>query len=106
MMSGDSPYRSELEEAWRAFKDLPFPWAVDDDEMNALRADLAGYDSGLAGWVTSLLAGRQVPPDAFAPPRALRARLEAAGAGSGAAVLLEYLEKLEQIARLSSRLRA
>lgn len=97
----------ELERAFAEFERLPLPEDSEDDDAGELHAELAEYDSYVAGLITTLLAGNPVPPDSLQFDEDLKARLEALAregrepASSDAQKYLRYLEALREILALA-----
>src|SRR6185312_16219931 len=100
----------EIKRAFERFKALPFPHGSSCDVTSDLHADLALYDTTMAGIITTLIQTGQVKPEYVSllkPDTDLRTRLHAA-LGSKCAVVasdagryLEYLVAWEAIVQLA-----
>ena len=51
----------ELKRLFREFTNMPFPKGSADSELNKIHADLVQYDSRIAGCISTILSGDQVP---------------------------------------------
>ena len=89
--------RRALEEAFAAFRDVPFPRGSADEELSDAHAELAEYDGHVAGVVTTLLAGGDVSPEQLAFDDDLRARFERAPAREEARRYVEYMDELRRL---------
>lgn len=68
--------RQQLESAFESFKRIPFPDGTESEELGRIRMDLAAFDSGAAGLVSTFLSGGAVSLDALTPREDLASRLE------------------------------
>jgi hypothetical protein len=103
--------RELLRRAFEEFADVPFPAASGDDRVNELRADLAEYDSWVAGLISTLIGG-SVPSQPVKFDADLEARLvalaegEDARAAADAARYLDYLRGWRELVDLTQSLQA
>lgn len=97
----------ELVQAFEDFKRMPFPEDSDDDEASQLHAELAEYDSFIAGIVSTLLEGGRVSPHLLKFDDDLKTRLEKVAresrqpAASSAEEYLRYLDALRRLIDLA-----
>jgi hypothetical protein len=92
--------RATLERAFEEFKNVPFPVGSRDEEADELHADLALYDTYVAGFATSLLAGGTPTPVEFDVELETRLRRLAGEDRLAASDAKRYLDYLAEIRKL------
>lgn len=95
----------DLRRRYEALREGPFPEGSEDDEVDALRAELIEYDGYLAGLLDRVTGGERLLERDIHFDSGLRARLEAAvrdrkpPGSRDAARYLHRLDALEELIR-------
>jgi len=103
---------SDLERAFSQKNSIAFPPESDFEETSELHAELALYDTFMAGIITTLIQDGRVPREharLLRPAPELRARLrvatesECSALAADAVRYLDYLDRLEHVVELAAR---
>ena len=96
-----------LRRAYQTFKRAPFPQSDKNDELADLHADLVEYDAWVAGSISNLLSGYEIPSDHLEFDARLRSRAQALIANDNSSIVklgqvyLDYLIRLQKLLDLA-----